>query len=83
MEIKRANASPARVGWPRWPNGDDRGALHAHKVSGSAGFAAAFLAGLLVMPMCPRFAQGAFAVEFLFQTPQGFLYGFAFLEFYL
>ena len=44
-------------------------------------FAPAFFTGFFEMPMAAHNAQRAFAVELLLQSTQGFLDGFAFLQF--
>ncbi len=46
-------------------------------------FATAFFAGLLESPAHAHIAQGAFAVNFLLQTAQGFIHWLAFFQFNL
>src|SRR5205814_5060129 len=57
------------------------GAEHRGK-PGCLLFAPAFLARLFEMPMSAHNFQGAFAVDFLFQSPQRLVYWLAFFKLY-
>jgi hypothetical protein len=48
--------------------------------SGRLHFAAFSLARLFKMPMAAHFFESPFTIDFLFQSPEGFIYRFTFFE---